>query len=785
MRFLEVGAVLAAVAVAGCRDDGGAPPIARNRVAVPPVEVQRVMRPLSVAPDANPSPETAMAPAAGVTVEARLLVITADGSDVAFDAIRETLDYLGTPYDVLDASTGPALTAASLADGDRGRYHGIVLAEGDLAVGNLSALSPDEWMTLASYEARFGVRRAVMYAYPTAAYGLLSTGGFDVSMAPFTARCTDAGRAVFVGANCDVPVAIDEGWAYPSQATDAATVPLLVDDAGSVYAATRTYPDGREALVLTFAQSPLALHTLELAYGVVSWVTRGLFVGERHVYMSPQIDDLFLASDIFGTGGGTYRIGDADLQAFGDWQNARLADPLTAGFRAAFAFNAYGAKPPGRDGLTDKVLALGPTFAWINHTWDHKEMDAMNYADAFEEFSLNNQYGMGSGLSRYSTTNLVTPSISGLKNAQVMQAAYDVGIRQLASDTSVNCTSNPTPNTGYYNALVPQLLQIPRRPTDLYYNVSLPEEWTAEYQMIHSGAFTYDQIVAEESLSMVRLMLRGESDPWMFHQANLRDLGGGRSLITTFLDAILQEYAARATFPVISPTMDALASKMRARMAFNAAGVSATIEPGSKLTITAAKAATVPVTGLCTPGAEMYGAQRISYLRLEAGQSITVSLADCNLDLTTPTGGEDQDLGTPTVGGNCSTGGATGTGGTGRRGAGGSMGTGGDTGAGGGGGNTGELTTDGGLGDPHPDVGCNCVVSGEGARGSAAGAVLFAFALGFAAGRRGPRIRPSARCAQLVRQIHPVETAHLGEQLASFRRAMKRRSSAAAYRAAC
>ena len=89
------------------------------------------------------------------------------------------------------------------------------------------------------------------------------------------------------------------GWAYGSQATDAATVPLLVDDAGTVYAATRTYPDGREALVLTFAQSPTAVHTLQLGYGVVSWVTRGLFVGEHHVYLAPQIDDFFLASQLY------------------------------------------------------------------------------------------------------------------------------------------------------------------------------------------------------------------------------------------------------------------------------------------------------------------------------------------------------------------------------------------------------------------------------------------------------------------------------------------------------
>ena len=60
--------------------------------------------------------------------------------------------------------------------------------------------------------------------------------------------------------------------------------------------------------------------------------------------------------------------------------------------------------------------------------------------------------------------------------------------------------------------------------------------------------------------------MRGETDPWMFHQANLRDLGGGQSLITAFLDAVLAKYAARATFPIASPTMDELAQKMKARM---------------------------------------------------------------------------------------------------------------------------------------------------------------------------------------------------------------------------
>ena len=91
---------------------------------------------------------------------------------------------------------------------------------------------------------------------------------------------------------------------------DAQTIPLLTDDAGNVYAATTTYPDGREALVLTFAQATYVFHTLQLGYGLVSWATRGLFVGEHHVYLSAQIDDLFLASTIYPETGVTYRMTD-------------------------------------------------------------------------------------------------------------------------------------------------------------------------------------------------------------------------------------------------------------------------------------------------------------------------------------------------------------------------------------------------------------------------------------------------------------------------------------------
>ena len=96
---------------------------------------------------------------------------------------------------------------------------------------------------------------------------------------------------------------------------------------------------------------------LQLAYGLVSWATRGLFVGERHVYAVPQIDDLFLASTIYT--GGTYRITDADMQALADWQAQARTRPLAASLRLSWAANGSGSQSRPGDPLTAKAVALG------------------------------------------------------------------------------------------------------------------------------------------------------------------------------------------------------------------------------------------------------------------------------------------------------------------------------------------------------------------------------------------------------------------------------------------
>ena len=198
---------------------------------------------------------------------------------------------------------------------------------------------------------------------------------------------------------------------------------------------------------------------------------------------------------------------------------------------------------PG-DPLTAKALALGPTFSWINHSWDHPILDGLSYADVLTEFTRNDTFIRGLGLAPYTTANVVTPSISGLASADAMQAIHDVGIRQLVSDTSVAGQDNPSPNAGLWNALQPSVLEIPRIPTNLDYDVSQPAEWIPEYEATVTGgaAVDYPTMIDQTSNDLLQDLLNGNNDPWMFHQANTRDYdGAGHSLLSELVDRHLRQ----------------------------------------------------------------------------------------------------------------------------------------------------------------------------------------------------------------------------------------------------
>ena len=146
-----------------------------------------------------------------------------------------------------------------------------------------------------------------------------------------------------------------------------------------------------------------------------------------------------------------------------------------------------------------------------------------------------------------------------------MQAAFDAGVRFLVTDTSRPGYDNPSPNIGIYNPLQPAILMIPRRPTNLYYNVTTPTEWTTEYNAIYHSYWgrdlSYSEILDQESGILLQYMLRGEIDPWMFHESNLRAYDAVHTLLGDLLDRALNRYLQIFVLPVRSMTMIELASR--------------------------------------------------------------------------------------------------------------------------------------------------------------------------------------------------------------------------------
>lgn len=582
----------------------------------------------------------------------KILVIAADGTEADLPAITSALSYIGIPHEVYVATQHPGgLTAAKLSSGCHAFYQGVILTTAGLAYPPAwqSALTAAEFETLRAYEASFGVRQVTWYAWPTQELGF--SDAFTASGSPLTASLTAAGAQLFPYLNSAAAIPIQYSWTYlGTPLTDGATTPLLTDDQGHTLAAVRNYPDGRANLAMTFDSNQYLTHAMVLSYGVINWVTDGLFIGDRHVYMSPQVDDVFIdnthwsAASAIAEGtacgtpvdstGGEVRMTATDLAGVVAWQQLRRLDPLTPNLRLTMAFNGVGTTGiyPG-DTLTAAARRNQSQFHWVSHTWDHESLDApMDYAGATFELTQNNTLAAQMGLRSYSVMNLVQPNVSGLAHPPFLQAAYDNGVRYLVTDTSKPGQDNPAPNIGIWNPIQPQIFEIPRRANNLFFNVVTPADWVAEYNCMYRAYWgedkTYAQVLDLISQELLAHLLRGELDPWMFHQPNLISYDGAHTLLTDLLNTTLEKYRGYFALPILTPPMNEIGARMASRTVAYTYGVTGTIQPGKGVVLSSPVEVTIPVTGLKTLRAESYGGQWITWVTLKANQPTFVPMAD-------------------------------------------------------------------------------------------------------------------------------------------------------------
>ncbi|HEY8544615.1 MAG TPA: DNRLRE domain-containing protein, partial [Acidimicrobiales bacterium] len=334
----------------------------------------------------------AQTPPGGRSVDLRVLVVSVGdrATDPGLELMARTLDQMGVPYEVLDASAQP-LTDAVLRTGDRGRFNGVILTQADLFTSGGSGFTAEEWQRLHDYEREFQVREAVVAGFPTTNPAL----GLDYGMAEVGSLPTGIGRWVepagtgrlFAYVNTATPLGIPEFsfWGVPQSGDPArpTVTPLLVDDNAPTHAlvARLQYPDGREVLLSTVGNAWYRLHSNVLAYQFVDFATKGVFIGGRYISLATHTDDMFLADDLWNPATNqtdpnlSYRLTPADLENVVAQQAAfRQAHPLAATWKVELPFNGVGAKgwtpnaPVAKPVAEDATLVTNSLFSYGRST---------------------------------------------------------------------------------------------------------------------------------------------------------------------------------------------------------------------------------------------------------------------------------------------------------------------------------------------------------------------------------------------------------------------------------
>ncbi|HEV7751545.1 MAG TPA: hypothetical protein VGO71_08380, partial [Baekduia sp.] len=391
-------------------------------------------------------------------LDAKVLLLSADGTEPGFDAWKAQLTREGVPFDaVASYNTAGAktstLTDAQLADyGDNhAKYDAVILATGDLGhqVTNpgtpattsfISALTDAEWAALAKFERTFGVRQLSDYTAPSPAHGLLTVAA-GASQDGKTGTLTAAGQAAFPYLKGPIPIPNDDPSLTSSEAFGSAGTPtdpanwqsLVSSPDGGSYLGIFTHPDdGREEMVMTVASNQYQSHAQLLRHGMLNWVTRGVFLGYQRNYLELQVDDLFLGDDAWDPATHTTNYGPdtASRMTAADVRQA-VAWSKSHNLRIDFAYNGGGSQlwlnqvnedtNPNNNATTDplvtEIVANKGSFGFINHTYDHPNIDCSSASFITKEINDNIAWANAHGLT-IDPSEVVTGEHSGLANSR-------------------------------------------------------------------------------------------------------------------------------------------------------------------------------------------------------------------------------------------------------------------------------------------------------------------------------------------------------------------------------
>jgi hypothetical protein len=563
----------------------------------------------------------------------QLLLLGLTGAEPAFTAWSLCLTRAGVPFDAV--ALKDLTTPSEFLDASGGaRYQAMILSDAGLIE---MALEPADRELVEGLERDLGLRRLTAYAYPGSEHGL-GTPQWSGRLEEVQARLTPAGREIFPYLKDDLP--IDPGsWVYLARPESPKAFETLVagpDDTALV--GIHRHADGREEMVQLFDANPYQAQGQILRRGQLDWLTGGTHLGYERNYLPVQIDDVLLANHSWSVNGhrsdqrpeARMRMTAADAERAARWVNNR-------GLRLDLACNGGGSRDAGANGnggdpLLGTLLKHRDAFGWINHTYEHRNLDTLSQAEIEAEIQQNVSWAATVGID-VEQSALVTGAHTGLanlaedppraENVHLRGALRAQGIRYVACDAS-----RPYPGNGGSATSPPgtvfaigTAVAVPRHPTVLPHDAATASQVLDRLRSKgQPGVLSFDQVVLAESRRIFNAVLSNDPRPHYFHQSNLiaGDDEHASALLFVLLDAVLDRWNnyVSADVPLLQPTLSEvgrLLLSLQAWQLVRAVGSIRAYVDGDRVTIIndASSALEVPLTGVATAGPDGCGWVRV------------------------------------------------------------------------------------------------------------------------------------------------------------------------------
>lgn len=457
-----------------------------------------------------------------------------------------------------------------------------------------SAITDAQFQQLYQYQIDFHVRMVRLDAYPQPNFGTTPVNGGCCGQ-NVEQLISFTNTSAFPTANIKANAAMTHQniWHYPATITNPNNTFQIAQFAPSsdgsftsysTAAVINQFPGRQQMVWFNSWATEWSVTSNFLQHAFIHWMTRGLFVGARKTYLSTQVDDVHLETDLYTPNGTQFRLRPEDVSPHIAWMksvNSRL--PAGSAYMMELGHNGNGdiinatltnprpCKPTdaiyydqGPDTALEFQKPLGtgtsvwPTtpanYTWtvtcaqvdrlatwfmtaanrdafmhVSHTFSHMNLDNATYSDANKEIVFNQAWlkQMGITNGRFSVNGLIPPAITGLHNGDVINAWMTNGITHVVGDnsrpvlTNTNHTHWPLISTVASNGYA-GLTIVPRWPTAIYYNCDFPACTISEWINTSHGYGNFTDLLTFEKTTTTKYLLGLKHDAYMFHQANLR-----------------------------------------------------------------------------------------------------------------------------------------------------------------------------------------------------------------------------------------------------------------------